>query len=187
MGLDGVETKSSVFERLSEDIARHNEYAELQRTAGIDGLTSSRVNMSNKTEKISDSLQWSKSKLGQAILYGNTSHQRHLEAKLANIERQKIQCIRNMEWKQLDVFRMLAKEKLDGIKKQKVSSAKFTSSVERKKRRAITDQSRSNINHLPLLPVCRSLVCGNYEQNSIKEKRTHGKKTEKGEHGPQHT
>lgn len=178
MKLENVETKSSVFERLSEDIARHNAHAELQRTSGIDGLTSSRVKISNKTEKLSDSLQWNKSKLGQAILYGNTSQQRHLEAKLANIERQKIQCIRNMEWKQLDVFRGLAKEKLDNIKKQELSSASFLTSMERKKKRAITDQSRNNKNYLPLIPTSKSLLC--VIQETGESKGVHDGKKQKG-------
>ena len=175
MHQDSSDPRQSVFERLANDIVERNEKAYINRAAAASGISPS-PRYTGRLSTHCQPLRCSKSKLGQTILLGNPTQQRHLETKLENIERQKLQSIRNMEWKQLDVFRMLAKDKLHGIKEKENKTESFQCSVKRQRRRFMTEQSRRDVvTHLPTLSIQGSLVCNNNEGNKSEEKSSSSK------------
>ncbi|XP_063440852.1 uncharacterized protein LOC134721647 [Mytilus trossulus] len=175
MNSDQENSKPSVFDRLSEDISKHNEKSTLQRISNASGISVQNTKFTGRPQKQCQALQWSKSKLGQTILYGKTTHQRHLETKIANIERQKLQSIRNMEWKQLDVFRSLANSKLNDVREKENISAAFQSSIDRRKRQFMAEQTRSGVVNFPSLSSSHSLVSssGNFTNVQNENQKKH--------------
>ena len=175
MPLDSSDPKLPVFERLASDVVERNKKASINRATAASGISQC-PRFTGRLSTHCQPLRCSKSKLGQTILLGNTTQQRHLETKLENIERQKLQSIRNMEWKQLDVFQMLVKDKLHGIKEKENKTASFQCSVKRERRRFMTEQSRKDVvTHFPTLSIQGSLVCNNNEGNKSEEKSSTSK------------
>lgn len=115
----------AVFHRLSDDIVKWNTKTAIQRTTGT-GFATERMRTNKRNEDILKTLSFSQSNLGKAILYGNKSHQRHLDMKLMEIESQKIRRMRNMEWTQLREFRRLAKEGIARYHNKEGGSGKGT-------------------------------------------------------------
>lgn len=106
-------TDKTVFERMADDVFRWTNEAAIKRaTTGLSFSSESHFPKSSKWRGNVQQLRMSRSNLGRTILYGNVTHQRNLDMKIDEIEKQKIRQFRNMEWKQLDMFKDLAKDRI---------------------------------------------------------------------------